>query len=281
MIHGRRALSRLSVVAIALWSAEVLRAQSPTRQGSATTHGAYDGRRWLLRTTAVADVYVLRGSGAELRAGPLSTAVDRAIASNLRFLGGAFNGPKLQIFIVGSDAEMESLIGGQAFGSARPEQGIAYLVANDSMRPALRHEIMHLLVYRQWGASQSPWLAEGLATNAGGSCGGYSITAIAAELRRERKLVPLATLWRHFNVAWERGAINYVEAGSLVAYIDRRYGRDRLRTLWQQWDERKIEAILGIDRASLERQWQSDLARHTPSADWATIFPLLVSRGCE
>ncbi len=278
-MRGRMALLGLGVVAILHRSAEVLPAQTPARPRAVTVRTA-DERRWLTRSAPAAEVHVLRGSRAEALIATLPDAVDRAIAANLRFLGGEFTGPKLQLFIVGSDAEMTSLIGGQAFGSARPEQGTAYLIANDSMHPALRHELMHLLVHRKWGRSRSPWLEEGLATNAAGSCAGYSISAIAAELNREVKLVPLATLWRNFSVAWEAGAINYVEAGSLVD-IDRSYGRDRLRALWQHWEDGKIEAILGIDRETLEQQWKSDLARHAPSPPWATIFPVVVSRGCE
>jgi hypothetical protein len=242
---------------------------------------AMHDHRWIHRSTAHAELYVLAGSRAEKLLPTLPANVERAIDADLAFLGASFSGAKLQILIVGTDTEMTPLIGGSAFGNAEPTEGSAYLVGNDSMPPALRHEVMHLLSWRLWGKPATPWLGEGLAMVAAGGCGGYTPSAIAAELGREGKLVPLETLWHKFNYAWESGALYYSEAASLVDYIDRTYGRTRLRAFWPTGAYDAIKQRLGVDLSTLERDWRADLARQTPSAPWSTVFKRAASRGCE
>lgn len=73
----------------------------------------------------------------------------------------------------------------------------------------------------------------------------------------------------------------YLEAASLVAYVDRAFGRDRLRALWPVGGFRDIENRLGVDAATLERRWRADIAQRTASASWPTIWRATQSKGCE
>jgi hypothetical protein len=252
-----------------------------TPRKSAAEALAMRDRQWIKRSIADADIYVLGASRAELLLATLPGAVRRALDSDLAFLGESFSGPKLQIFVVGADYQLTPLIGGQSFGSSDPKEGTAFIVGNDSMPPALRHEIMHLLLWRLWGTDITPWLSEGVAARATGTCGGYGYSAIAAELGREGKLVRLETLFTNFNFAAEAGAINYMEAASLIDYIDRTFGRKRLRALWATDGRQELKPILGVDRATLERDWRADLARQKLSPPWSKVFAMIASHGCE
>lgn len=192
---------------------------------SASEALAWPGYRWRRQSTDHSDLYVLSGSRAETLAHELPRDAEVAVQEGLEFLGEKFSGPKLQLFVVGTDSEIAPLAGGLAFGEADPTHGVSFMVGNDSMTPPLRHEVMHLLSGRLWGPPALMWMAEGTGTLITRECGGQELGAIAAELSREGRLVPLDTLWHHFNNGWEAGAIYSIEAASLIDYIERVYGR--------------------------------------------------------
>ncbi|HEV7388476.1 MAG TPA: hypothetical protein VGN73_07695, partial [Gemmatimonadaceae bacterium] len=171
--------------------------------------------------------------------------------------------------------------GGTPGGSAIEMEGTAFMVANDSVRPALRHETMHLLAWRVWGPPASSWLSEGLATAAVPSCRGLSTEEMAAVLDRARLLVPLDTLRQDFTVAGEEGVVHYYQSASLVRYIDRVYGRDRLRALWAAGGLVNVTGILGIDAQTLERNWRASIARTPAHTSWPALWSEIRAFGCE
>lgn len=237
---------------------------------------------WIRRATPHADLYVLASSRAESLLNTLPADVERAIAADLAFLGVPFTGPRLALFFVGTREEMRPLVGATPGGHAATDEGAAFFVGNDSIPPALRHELMHLLSWRLWGTPATAWMSEGLATLAAGHCGRrYSIADIAAALDREQQLIPLDTLWHHFTYSAEVGAMRYIEGASLMEYIDRTYGRQRLRAFWPVDAFDHVHERLGVDRATLERRWRKDVARHEAPATWATIFAAISQYGCE
>jgi hypothetical protein len=112
------------------------------------------------------------------------------------------------------------------------DEGSVFFQATDTLPPALRHELMHVISWRTWGPPATPWMSEGVATLAAGGCGGYTIDAMVATLDHEKKLIPLETLWHHFDVRGEVGVIYYMEAASLFAFVDRAFGRQKLKEFW-------------------------------------------------
>jgi hypothetical protein len=155
------------------------------------------------------------------------------------------------------------------------------MVANDSVRPALRHETMHLLAWRHWGPPPASWLSEGLATAAVPTCRGRSVEEIAATLNRERLLVPLESLRSAFTVKGEKGVVHYFEAASLVRYIDRVYGRTRLRALWSNGGLVRAPQTLGVDALTLERRWRDSIAHAKPRTTWPALWKEIRAFGCE
>ena len=236
---------------------------------------------WRHERTAHADLYFPEGSYTPASRARHSKEAERAIAANLKFLRVRQSGARLHLFFVRSRNDMRQFVGGTPGGSAIEMEGTAFMVANDSVRPALRHETMHLLAWRAWGPPAASWLSEGLATDAVGSCRGLGTDEIAAVLDRSQLLVPLDTLRQNFTIAAERGVIHYYESASLVRYIDRVYGRSRLRALWAAGGLANVNGILGVDAQTLERNWRASIAQTKAPTTWPALWNEIRVFGCE
>jgi hypothetical protein len=240
------------------------------------------GLRWLHQHTAHADLYVLAGSAAERVSDALADASERAIVDNLRWLRAAdADTPRVRLFFVGTRQQMAPFTGGTSGGWAETREGTAFFVANDSVRPPLRHEVMHLLSWRLWGPPSSRWLSEGLGVIAAGACRGHSVDEVTAALDRAGRLVSLDVLRNQFVVTGETGAAHYFEAASLATYIDRVYGRDTLRALWSRGGLVRARETLGVPLETLERRWRATIALTDAQTTWAALWPELRSHGCE
>ena len=237
--------------------------------------------RWQHERTEHADLYFPEGAYTAASRARHSKAAERAIAANIRWLGVGRSGTRLHLFFVKSRSDMRQFVGGTPGGSAIEMEGTAFMVANDSVRPPLRHETMHLLAWRAWGPPASSWLREGLATAAVPACRGFGTDEIAAVLDRSRLLLPLDTLRQNFTVAGEMGVVQYYESASLVSYIDRVYGRDRLRVLWAAGGLANVTEILGIDAQTLERNWRASIARKKAPTTWPALWSEIRAFGCE
>lgn len=234
---------------------------------------------WKSRRTPHAVVYALAGSAAEKRLAADAQRAERAIVANLGFLGIRSPGPRLRIFLVGSREQMRRFAGGHAYGGLSvTAEGTAFLVANDSVRPALKHETMHLLSWRHWGPPAAPWLSEGLATLAVGPCQGHSVAQLVVAAKMAGLFAPLDTLRSAFVNEREIGVVHYVEAASLVQHVDRKYGRKKLRALWSSG---RPEGALGVEAPALEKGWKESLSRIAPKSSWARIWKGIDARGCE
>lgn len=236
---------------------------------------------WQTLATEHADIYFPSGSYTPVSIRRHARAAERAIAANLKWLGAKRADARVHIFFVSSRADMRQFVGGTPGGSAIEMEGTAFLVANDSVRPALRHETMHLLAWREWGPPAASWLSEGMATASVPSCRGFSTEQIAAVLDRAGLLVPLDTLRQNFNIAGEQGVVHYYQSASLVRYIDRVYGRQRLRALWTAGGLISVAQILGVDAATLERNWRASIAREKAPTTWPALWSEIRAFGCE
>jgi hypothetical protein len=176
---------------------------------------------------------------------------------------------------------MKRFTGGTPGGWSITAEGTSFLVANDSVRPALKHDTMHLLSWRLWGTPGGSWLSEGLATLAVGPCQGQTVEQMVAAARTAGLFVPLDTLRYAFVSAREVGVVHYAESATLVKYIDRTYGKKMLRDFWSTGGLGGVEKSLGIDVETLEKGWRANLARTTPRSSWAALWRRIDAHGCE
>jgi hypothetical protein len=289
---------RLSVVTVSLGLAAVgampllaqtrapsARDNSATDSGAALPRGArhaleQPGVRWSSRATPHVISYAKRGSASERRLRANAAAAERAVASTLRWLGASDSAGTIRLFFVDSRDEMVPLTSARTAGWSLTDEGTAFLVAGGSVSPGIRHEVAHLLSWRLWGAPGGVWLSEGVASYAPGRCRGYAVEDIAAALDRAGALVPLDSLRQRFVFDGDEGTVHYLQAASLVAYVDQTYGRRRLRAFWRGGLS-GVKRTLGIDAATLEKRWRATVARRTPSATWAAMSARIRARGCE
>ncbi|MFL5468265.1 MAG: hypothetical protein ACJ8AE_00540 [Gemmatimonadaceae bacterium] len=236
--------------------------------------------QWLSRKTEHATIYVAAGSAAEPQLGSLERGVEAAISANLAWLHERPRQLRLRLFFVGSRNDMAPLTGATHGGTSFTDEGTAFFVTNDSVRPALKHEIMHLLSWRLWGTPRSMWMSEGVATAAVGPCRGYRLSALVAALDAAGRLLPLDSLRHDFVVAGEVGAVHYLEAASLVTFIDSTYGRQRLRNVWRR-GLKTNDNRSGLDAAGLERVWRAEVKHQKPAKAWSAIWPEIRAHGCE
>lgn len=238
------------------------------------------GARWRVVTTPNATLRALRGSAAEAHVERFAPLVEEARRANLERLGVEKYPPKLELFFVGSRDQMKPFVGWTPGGMAVPGESAAIFVANDSVRPALRHELMHVLSHQTWGPPENAWISEGLAMDAVGRCHGYAIDTMAAALAAEDRLVPLAGLPARFDSRGHQGVIYYTQAASVVRYVGDTFGRDKLRRFWSS-GLAGVAATLGIDLRSLERGWRRRLSAVPHPTPWATIAAEVRRNGCE
>lgn len=242
---------------------------------------ATDSVSWIHRRTANADIYVLANTPVAAMAATLSRDAERAIDANMRWLGERRRGERLRLFFVGSRQEMRPFTGTRAGGWSFVEEGTAFFVASEIVRPAIRHETMHLLSWRHWGTPGGRWLSEGTATFAAGSCGVWTIDQIGAALYKEGRLATISELRRNFTLAGDRGAVNYLSAASLVSFVDSEFGRAKLRELWTSGGLERARQTLGIGVGALEQRWRQHLSRKTSPQSWKEMSKEIELRGCE
>jgi hypothetical protein len=237
--------------------------------------------RWIHRRTADANVYVLSGSAPAGMLTHLASESQRAIEANVQWLGERSSRGRLNLFFVGSRDEMRAFTGTRSGGWSVVAEGTAFLVASDSISPALRHEVMHLLSWRLWGTPGGVWMSEGVATAAVGGCRDWTLDEIAAALYHDRQLATIAEMRRRFRNGGTQGAIHYLSAGSLVEFIDRTWGRVKLRQLWQSGGMGGAERVLGITPLTLEQRWRSHVAEQAAPEQWNVMRRQVAALGCE
>ena len=236
--------------------------------------------RWTEHVAPHLHVHAPLASRASYQARALAAAAESARAGNLRLLGAASYTPRIEVLVVDSREAMRPFLNATPGGWAETAQSAVLVVAGDSARAPLRHELMHVLSWQLWGAPSGHWVSEGLAMHAVGRCHGRELHAMAASLATEGRLVPLAELPRRFDVEGEQGAAMYVQAGSLVRHIVERYGVERLRAFWPL-GMRSTARTLGVDLATLEREWRARLAAERDVAPWREMWEEVRREGCE
>lgn len=164
-----------------------------------------------------------------------------------------------QVFFLESRLQMETLLGRRATGFAEPSSGTVLLMTNREWRAFARHELMHVVVERNWGPAhpESDWLREGLAQFADGQCGRYGNEPVANGLAAVEGWIPLGRLIQDFRALPDLRA--YLQAASLAGHLHRTYGVRGLRAMWQG-GPRAFEQATGRSLQQLEQEWQGAMA---------------------
>jgi len=152
----------------------------------------------------------------------------------------------------------------------------AFFVTVPGKPVQFRHEIMHALSLKLWGRGrEATWMAEGVATWAGGSCQGHDADRVAAGFLRDGTLPSFGDLETRF---WELEELHgYFTGGSAIAFVARSGGPAAVEALWKRGSVPR-EHPLGPRGAEIEAAWRRHLAATPPAAIDTARLRL---HGCE
>ncbi|WP_281540963.1 peptidase MA family metallohydrolase [Maribacter aestuarii] len=167
------------------------------------------------------------------------------------------------IRILPSREAMIPLTGNTPSGSAYPHIKTLYVVANDSTRPPIKHELMHLIAMLEWNypPASSTWMNEGLGTFAENNCSGWTVAQIYRYFLETDQLISIDLLKADFYKQPENFA--YHQSAYIVEYLLANYGVDQFEQVWKGGFG-KFEEVYGLPFEQLKTDLEKDLIEKMP-----------------
>lgn len=212
------------------------------------------GFSWRTDQTEHFWIHYEANSFAEKQPELLTMPHERAIPRILELIGEQTYPEKIHIFAVESRARMKTLIGLETNGIAFPKHNIICCIFSEQTQAVGAHELMHVISLHRWGGMKKDrsWLSEGLAVYSDDNWRRYDLHALNKHLQHANQLVPLEQLLRSFHTLPDM--IRYPESGSLVKFLCERYGRQKLKQLWQA-SRADVRQVYGKSPSELETEW--------------------------
>jgi hypothetical protein len=184
----------------------------------------------------------------------------------------------VDVFYVDAREDMQRLTGSPVTGFAFIEGQTVVLVFNGEWRAFERHELTHVISRNAWGEPGEPSAAtlEGFATFVDGDCGGYEIGRVVRTVLEKDLLLDWEPLLGAFRA--QDDLVAYLQAASLVEFVDTRGVESGLRSLWSRGLGAAPE-LLGVSGGEFERRWLDWMrVSYTPIPDQA--WQRIRSDGC-
>lgn len=204
---------------------------------------------------------------------------------------------QVQIFIYGNRSDFRQALepgatewtGGRAF----PDYGIVLINVEPSNlewgKSATTHEMTHVVIRQKirgpLGSLSMPhWMDEGLAVyyESPGSLDSQFSIPLKRAIQNDT-LVPIRSLTGSFPADSSAANLAYAQSYSVVDFIIRHYGREKLAQLLQVFKsgafyDDALRQVLGVDTDGLEVEWRKDIgakprAIATRPATQPTVFP--------
>jgi len=156
-----------------------------------------------------------------------------ALDSNSRLLNTKVT-DTMDVVFLNTTEQMKILTGSKAKGWALPSYNCILIVVNDTTRPYLKHELMHLVSVKALGPSEktSFWINEGLSVYAEENCMEHSLDELCAFFLHKNYFLNIDTLQNNF---WDYpDMLTYMESGFIVQYLVTTYGIDKFKKLWNE-----------------------------------------------
>ncbi len=247
--------------------------------GAARYAHTHPGFAWVAYDTANFRLYAENGPDVEGRLRVLGEEAERALETARAYVGRRYPVGRQSIFFVDARTRMKPLVGSTPGGLAVTQEATAFFAVppDGSAAPPLIHELTHLEAWEAFGERprDEQWLDEGLATAAVGRCYAYTLDEAGAAVVREGRAVPLRTLASAFDVA---DAADYLQAGSLMAWVRETWGLDAVAALWRGGLSASKKAT-GLEADALDEAWRAHVAAGDRGTrlDWDAIRAF----GCE
>jgi hypothetical protein len=176
-------------------------------------------------------------------------------------------------------------------GRAYPQYGVVLIDISPSDwewgKRALAHEITHQVIHQQIRShlgelSLPPLIDEGLAVyyESPGSPDAQFVNVLRHAIQND-SLLPLWSLTKAFSAETRVANLSYAQSFSVVDFIFRRYGRDKMAQLLRAfkqggfYDDIFVQ-VFGKNLDGLEEEWRKDIgakSRVIPTRTVATPFP--------
>lgn len=126
------------------------------------------------------------------------------------------------------------------------------------MRQVIWHELVHVF-HGQYNPDHTfsyieklDWLVEGVATFVSGQLDAKRLQRIKQLIKENKNPLTLDNFWK--------GQEKYGLSGSMVAYIDKTYGREKLFGLLKFTNKQDALKCLGVSEEELIKSWKDSLA---------------------
>jgi Peptidase MA superfamily len=243
---------------------------------SETFNATLDDRRFQWRQARAAGLE-LNWSRGDTQFGQLLVQIALQSLQRLAGEAGVTMDRPVRIFVYGDLEEFRSSSyrGGLEWvgGTYYPRENVILIFAPPNQqgleiaRRALPHELTHAVVHQ---ATDNPfgdvpqWLNEGLASRSEPRMPAESADALARAIAEDR-LMSLRSLTGAFPVDSDEAALAYGESYSAVAFLQERYGRQRVNALLQAYrqgvtPDDGLQQALGADTGQFEAEWRAWLA---------------------
>jgi len=250
----------------------------------------FDDLRYNWQSLSKGDLTLFWYEGDDSFALELIDVCEQGLARLTRDIGAYPEKPiKLYIYASASDLQGAMIFpqewtGGVAF----TEFGtIAIAISPNQLdwgKRALVHELTHLVVHQ---ATFSPygmlptWLDEGLAMYNEGELTPY-FRAWLGEAISEDRLISVRSLCSPFSAEPEKAYLSYAQSYSLVEYLLRNYGENKmlnLLTLFKEGDtyDGALTQVYGFDIDGLDSRWRETLIAPTVQAERVWLHPALIA----
>ncbi|TVZ54913.1 peptidase MA superfamily protein [Lutibacter sp. Hel_I_33_5] len=173
-----------------------------------------------------------------------------SIIENLKLIKETEFTNEMDIEFVESRKEMLKYTGMGAQGMAFPKRNTLFTLLKDEGSP-IKHEVMHMITMYKWGipSESSTWMNEGLATYAGGSCPGFSLSESYKYFIQSKKVISMKNLAINFYGNPEM--IAYTQSAFVCKFLIDNYGLGKFKLLWKNGFN-ELQSIYGFNNQELE-----------------------------
>lgn len=172
------------------------------------------------------------------------------------YLGEEYIRP-INIVTVDNFEEIQKIVGRKTSDTAYHENDLVVEISGVS---STCHEKFHVLSLNKWGDSKI-WLIEGTAVACDKEWWGYELHNLANYLMEKKKLIPFVKMTKsNSSFKKENDLFSYPQSGSMILFIEQKYGRNKLKQLWKNGDFQKS---LGKSITEFENEWKQEIKKHS------------------
>jgi hypothetical protein len=186
----------------------------------------------------------------------MEAELDRSLDKALRIVGLSYYPNGIHIFLFPDQEAMEKHTGSNLRFMIRPNQDVAYMVANQEKRPYFAHVCFQIMAVEAWGTPKDGILVEGGAFFTDFRCQdiSYPFDEIGSYLYGQDSLISLRAIMYDFRKV--RAAYpmqTEIEAAAFFQFIYDNFGLEKTKRLWEQ-GMRRIEGVIGMTPGEIERE---------------------------